>query len=88
MVEAFLYLHLFYPIHLTFILLNKKGLSMTASQSPRPDALSSSTPLDNEHSVQESTPIYNDSPKQLFGVYAKGIAMGAADIVPDRKSVV
>src|SRR5690606_34687140 len=82
MVEAFLYLHLFYPIHLTFILLNKKGLSMTASQSPRPDAPSSSTPLDNEYSVQESTPIYNDSPKQLFGVYAKGIAMGAADIVP------
>ena len=55
---------------------------MTTSQSPPTDAPSSSTSLDNEHSVQESTPIYNDSPKQLFGVYAKGIAMGAADIVP------
>ena len=55
---------------------------MTASQSPRPDAPSSSHHLDNEHLVKESTPIYHDNPKQLLGVYVKGIAMGAADIVP------
>ena len=55
---------------------------MTASQSPRPDTPSSSHHLNNEHAIKESAPTYNDSPKQLLGVYAKGMAMGAADIVP------
>ena len=60
---------------------------MTASQSPRPDAQSSSnqpssTHLDSQPIVSESSPIYNDNPKQLLGVYVRGLAMGAADIVP------
>ena len=60
---------------------------MTASQSPRPDAQSSSnqpssTKLNSQPIVSESSPIYNDSPKQLLGVYVRGLAMGAADIVP------
>ena len=55
---------------------------MTASQSPRPDAQSSSTQLDNQPAADESSPIYNNSPKELLGVYVRGLAMGAADIVP------
>ena len=65
---------------------------MTASQLPRPDAPSSSDDLEkqhldnelsvNKHLIKDSTPIYSDNPKQLLGVYVKGIAMGAADIVP------
>ena len=48
---------------------------MTASQSPRPDASSSSK-------KSEEKKAETDSPKQLVGVYIKGMAMGAADIVP------
>ena len=48
---------------------------MTASQSPRPDAPSLNTPA-------ETTPLSKDGPKQLLGVYIKGMVMGAADIVP------
>lgn len=48
---------------------------MTASPSPRPDSPSPSLQV-------ETTPVYKNSPKQLAGVYIKGIAMGAADIVP------
>jgi len=55
---------------------------MTASQSPRPDAQSSSTQLDNQPAADESSPIYKNSPKELLGVYVRGLAMGAADIVP------
>ena len=60
---------------------------MTASQSPRPDAQSSSnqpssTKLDSNPIAGDSSPAYNDSPKQLLGVYVRGLAMGAADIVP------
>ena len=60
---------------------------MTASQSPRPDAQSSSnqpssTHLDSQPLADDSSPTYNDSPKQLLGVYVRGLAMGAADIVP------
>ena len=55
---------------------------MTASQSPRPDAQSSSTQLDNQSAADESSPIYKNSPKELLGVYVRGLAMGAADIVP------
>ena len=55
---------------------------MTASQSPRPDAQSSSTLLDNQPAADESSPIYKNSPKELLGVYVRGLAMGAADIVP------
>ena len=60
---------------------------MTASQSPRPDAKSSSnqpssTHLDSQPLADESSPTYNDSPKQLLGVYVRGLAMGAADVVP------
>ena len=55
---------------------------MTASQSPRPDAQSSSTKLDNQPAADESSPIYKNSPKELLGVYVRGLAMGAADIVP------
>lgn len=51
---------------------------MTAS-SPRPD-----TPSPNiSTSVREdSIPVSSNNPKQLLGVYIKGMAMGAADIVP------
>ena len=55
---------------------------MTASQSPRPDAQSSSTQLNNQPAADESSPIYKNSPKELLGVYVRGLAMGAADIVP------
>ncbi|MEJ6068385.1 DUF368 domain-containing protein, partial [Psychrobacter sp. 16-Bac2893] len=55
---------------------------MTASQSPRPDAQSSPTQLDNQPAADESSPIYKNSPKELLGVYVRGLAMGAADIVP------
>lgn len=55
---------------------------MTASQSPRPDAQSSSTQLDSQPIAGESSPVYNDSPKELLGVYVRGLTMGAADIVP------
>ncbi len=48
---------------------------MTASQSPRPDASSSSI-------KPEGKKVETDNPKQLIGVYIKGMAMGAADIVP------
>ncbi|MBP2279999.1 putative membrane protein [Psychrobacter sp. PL19] len=53
---------------------------MTASPSPRPDS-----PSPNPQA--ETNPVHNDgsqkdSPKQLLGVYVKGIVMGAADIVP------
>lgn len=48
---------------------------MTASPSPRPQQPSTTQPTD-----QQTAP--KDSPKQLFGVYIKGMAMGAADIVP------
>lgn len=48
---------------------------MTASQSPRPDASSS-------NKKPEEKKIETDKPKQLVGVYIKGMAMGAADIVP------
>ncbi|MGO2385655.1 MAG: DUF368 domain-containing protein [Psychrobacter sp.] len=50
---------------------------MTASQSPRPTQPSAAQPLDTS-----TAPVRNDSPKQLLGVYIKGMAMGAADIVP------
>jgi len=48
---------------------------MTAPQPPRPSE--SSAPLDTS-----TTPTSTDSPKQLLGVYIRGMAMGAADIVP------
>ena len=63
---------------------------MTASPSPRPESPSPSpqvetAPVHNDslkkRSPQKDSP-QKDSPKQLFGVYIKGIAMGAADIVP------
>ncbi|WP_201580408.1 DUF368 domain-containing protein [Psychrobacter sp. Pi2-52] len=48
---------------------------MTAPQSPRPTQ--SSAPLE-----QDTVPVRTDSPKQLVGIYVRGMAMGAADIVP------
>ncbi|WP_114701621.1 DUF368 domain-containing protein [Psychrobacter proteolyticus] len=50
---------------------------MTAPQSPRPTQPSASTPLE-----PDTVPVRTDSPKQLVGIYARGMAMGAADIVP------
>lgn len=50
---------------------------MTAPQSPRPNQPSAAQPLDTS-----TASVRNDSPKQLFGIYIKGMAMGAADIVP------
>ena len=47
---------------------------MTASQSPQQDTPSLSS--------VEPTIISKDSPKELLAVYIKGMAMGAADIVP------
>jgi len=62
-------------------------MSMTASQSPRPDTPSSSAKTDaaplSALSSKPSAPVANtDNPKQLAAVYIKGMAMGAADIVP------
>ena len=52
---------------------------MTASPSPRPDTPSPRTATNKQaHSIPPAT----DNPKQLLGVYIKGMAMGAADIVP------
>ncbi len=48
---------------------------MTAPQSPRPTQ--PSAPLE-----QDTVPVRTDSPKQLVGIYVRGMAMGAADIVP------
>ncbi len=64
---------------------------MTAPQSPRPDTPSSSTKTNtaassslsaNPLASQSANPVKSDSPKRLFGIYIRGIAMGAADIVP------
>ncbi|WP_394124771.1 DUF368 domain-containing protein [Psychrobacter nivimaris] len=48
---------------------------MTAPQSPRPTQ--PSAPIE-----QDTAPVRTDSPKQLVGIYVRGMAMGAADIVP------
>jgi len=48
---------------------------MTAPQSPKPSESSAPQPLDAHITA-------TDNPKQLLGVYVKGMAMGAADIVP------
>ena len=53
---------------------------MTASPSPRPQQPSTTQPSTTQPTDQQTAP--KDSPKQLFGVYIKGMAMGAADIVP------
>ncbi|GAF56820.1 LOW QUALITY PROTEIN: membrane protein [Psychrobacter sp. JCM 18901] len=50
---------------------------MTAPQPPRPTQPSAPTPLE-----QDTVPVHTDSPKQLVGIYIRGMAMGAADIVP------
>lgn len=50
---------------------------MTASQSPRPDMPAADVPNAN---IPNEVP--TDQPKQLLGIYIKGMAMGAADIVP------
>ncbi|MEN6669423.1 DUF368 domain-containing protein [Psychrobacter sp. B38] len=50
---------------------------MTASQSPQPNEPSAPQPMDNNRHPENT-----NSPKQLLGVYIKGMAMGAADIVP------
>lgn len=53
---------------------------MTAPQPPRPHEPSerSEQPVDNNTHLEQAT----DGPKQLLGVYIRGMAMGAADIVP------
>lgn len=50
---------------------------MTAPQSPRPNEPSAPLLLD-----KNAPPKPADTPKQLVGVYIKGMCMGAADIVP------
>lgn len=50
---------------------------MTAPQSPRPNESSAPQPLD-----KNAIPTSTDTPKQLLGVYIRGMCMGAADIVP------
>jgi putative membrane protein len=55
-------------------------MSMTASPSQRPDSSSPSPQAENAPVHNAHT--HNDSPKQLLGIYIKGMAMGAADIVP------
>jgi len=50
-------------------------MPMTAPQSPRPTQ--PSAPLE-----RDTVPVRTDSPKQLVGIYVRGMAMGAADIVP------
>ena len=56
---------------------------MTAPQSPRPNQPSVPQPSQSKQSSDVSTtPARTDSPKQLLGIYVRGMAMGAADIVP------
>ena len=56
---------------------------MTASPSPRPDSPSLDKDMAQKNQpLQRSTTDTPDSPKQLLGIYIKGMAMGAADIVP------
>lgn len=64
---------------------------MTASPSPRPETSAlDKKPASTLHPSSPETPIETsrrlsattDGPKQLLGVYIKGMAMGAADIVP------
>lgn len=50
---------------------------MTVSRSPQPDQSSVSQPVNNN-----TSPTTPDDPKSLFATYIKGMAMGAADIVP------
>jgi len=50
-------------------------MPMTAPQSPRPTQPSATL-------EQDTVPVRTDSPKQLVGIYVRGMAMGAADIVP------
>ena len=52
---------------------------MTAPQSPRPNQPSAAQPLD---ASTVPVPVHTNNPKELLGVYVKGMAMGAADIVP------
>ena len=52
---------------------------MAASPSPQPNAPSAPQPLDKS---TNNPATFTNNPKQLLGVYFKGIAMGAADIVP------
>ncbi|MDN5565505.1 MAG: DUF368 domain-containing protein [Psychrobacter sp.] len=55
---------------------------MTASKPSKPDVtLSESTPTPSNQTLDSVAPTH-DSAKQLFAVYVKGMAMGAADIVP------
>ena len=53
---------------------------MTTSQSPRPDVSSSGIAAEQHAAAQKKAAA--GSTKQLVGVYIKGMAMGAADIVP------
>lgn len=55
---------------------------MTASPNPRPDSPSPNPQLNPTSLSQDNPKPLNDSTKQLLGVYIKGMAMGAADIVP------
>lgn len=55
---------------------------MTASKPSKPDVtLSESTSTSSNQTLDSVAPTH-DSAKQLFAVYVKGMAMGAADIVP------
>jgi len=54
---------------------------MTAPQSPRPTQPSAPTPTPTPLEP-DTVPVRTDSPKQLVGIYVRGMAMGAADIVP------
>lgn len=53
---------------------------MTASSPKRPNAPSPNPQI--EPAPAHKISVYKNSPKQLLGVYIKGMTMGAADIVP------
>lgn len=55
---------------------------MTASKPSKPDVTLSETTSTSSNQTLDSVAPTHDSAKQLFAVYVKGMAMGAADIVP------
>ena len=55
---------------------------MTASKPSKPDVTLSEPTSTSSNQTLDSVAPTHDSAKQLFAVYVKGMAMGAADIVP------
>ncbi|WP_201533459.1 DUF368 domain-containing protein [Psychrobacter ciconiae] len=63
---------------------SSKPTSNAATNEPQDITVLSKSVKDADEvsSPPTKAPIHNDSPKQLAGIFARGLAMGAADIVP------